>query len=260
MSTTLPFPRQPASDEEPVEDEPVDGVPTEDEPGGGDGHAGRNRRLLVAAVVAVLVLAAATWIVAFSPVLGVKTVTVRNVAYLSAAQVRSAAAIKHGAPLVRLDTAAVMRRVQALPDVAAARVQVVYPSSVIITVTERVAVGYLTAGTDYLLVDKTGAQYRTVGSKPPSLPLFAVPAGAGAKATGAAVATVAASLSRAVLAKVASVQAFDATAITLLLADHRIVRWGSADRSADKARILPILLRQPGTRFDVTNPDQVVSH
>jgi len=259
MSTTLPFQRRPTG-EEPVADEAVEDEPVEDEPTGGDGQSARNRRLVVAAVVAVLVAAATTWIVAFSPVLGVRTVTVRDAQRVSAEQVRSAAAIKHGAPLVRLDTAAVARRVESLPDIAAATVRVAYPSSVIITVIERAAVGYLAADTGYVLVDKTGAQFRMVRPKPRSLPLFAVPAGANAVATGRAVATVAASLRPELLAKVTSVQAFDPTAITLLLADHRIVRWGSADRSADKARILPILLRQPGTQFDVTNPDQVVTH
>jgi cell division protein FtsQ len=87
-----------------------------------------------------------------------------------------------------------------------------------------------------------------------------VPAGPNAMATGHAVATVAAALAPASLAHVASVQAFDPTAITLLLADQRVVRWGSAARSPDKARILPVLLRQPGTTFDVTNPDQVIAH
>jgi cell division protein FtsQ len=236
----------------------LDADVVDDESGGGAG--GRNRSLIIVAVLAVLVVALATWIVAFSPMLGVNTVTVQGNRQVSAAQVRDAATIKHGTPLVRLDTAAVMRRVESLPQVASATVRTDYPSTVVITITERVAVGYLTAGKRFMLVDKTGDQYRTVATKPKLLPLFVVPAGPNAKATGEAVATAAASLTKALLAKVDSVQAFDPTAITLLLADHRVVRWGSADRSADKARILPVLLRQPGTQFDVTNPDQVIAH
>jgi cell division protein FtsQ len=236
----------------------LDADVVDDESGGGAG--GRNRSLIIVAVLAVLVVALATWIVASSPMLGVNTVTVQGNRQVSAAQVRDAATIKHGTPLVRLDTAAVMRRVESLPQVASATVRTDYPSTVVITITERVAVGYLTAGKRFMLVDKTGDQYRTVATKPKLLPLFVVPAGPNAKATGEAVATAAASLTKALLAKVDSVQAFDPTAITLLLADHRVVRWGSADRSADKARILPVLLRQPGTQFDVTNPDQVIAH
>ena len=91
------------------------------------------------------------------------------------------------------------------------------------------------------------------------LPLLAVSPGADAKATAQAVAEVAASLTPQLLARVASIQAFDPTAITLLLTDQRVVRWGSADRSADKARILPTLLAQPGSTFDLTDPDQPFS-
>lgn len=230
------------------------------ESGGARGMGGRNRSLIVIAVLAVLVVATATWVVAFSPMLGVNTVTVHGNRLLTGAQVRDTAAIQQGTPLVRLDTAAVTRRVESLPDVASAMVRTDYPSTVVITVTERVAVGYLTLGSTYELVDKTGAQYRTVAIKPRALPLFVVPAGAEAEATGQAMATVAASLTGPLRAQVASVQAFDPTAITLLLNDLRVVRWGSADRSADKARVLPVLLRQPGTTFDLTNPDQVITH
>ncbi|MDQ2751359.1 MAG: FtsQ-type POTRA domain-containing protein [Actinomycetota bacterium] len=228
----------------------------EDEPGA----ANRTRILMMVAGLVVLIAAVLTWIVAFSPLLGADTVTVHGTRDLTATQIRQAAAIKHASPLVRLDTEAVTRRVEALPLVASATVRTDYPSTVVITVTERVAVGYLSLGTRYLLVDRTGAQFRTLLAKPRSLPMFVVPAGPNAKATGHAVATVAAALPRALLARVDSVQAFDPTAITLLLTDHRVVRWGSADRDADKARILPLLLGQPGTTFDVTNPDQVVTH
>lgn len=230
-----------------------------DEPPDERGGIGRGRLLIAVAVVVVLVAAIAIWIVAFTPVLGAKTVTVRGTHHLSVARVREAAAIKHGAPLLRLDTGLVARRVEALPDVATATVRTDYPTTVIITVVERTAVGYLTVGGEYIVVDKTGEQFRTVTKKPKALPLFVIPPGAGAKAAGRAVAIVANSLSAAVLAKVASVQAFDPSAITLLLHDHRVVRWGSADRSADKARILPTLLAQPGSQFDLTNPDQVVT-
>jgi hypothetical protein len=34
------------------------------------------------------------------------------------------------------------------------------------------------------------------------------------------------------------------------------VHWGSAAQSAEKARVLPTLLKQPGTQIDVTDPAQ----
>lgn len=250
MSATLPI----------VRNLPADG---ERASGGTSGDTdvpgGRTGRLFIIAALVLLVAGLTTWLVAFSPVLGARSVTVRGAHNLTGAQVLSAAGITHATPLVRLDAGAAARRIEALPDVASASVRISYPSSVIITVTERIAVGYLKAGNTFTLVDGTGDQYRTVRSKPLDLPLFAVPVGADAKGAGQAVATVAASLRPTLLASVASIQSLDPSAITLLLLDHRVVRWGGAERSADKARILLVLLTQRGTEFDVTNPDQVVT-
>jgi len=214
-----------------------------------------HRRLILSALALVVVGAVLTWLVAFSSVLGVRTVTVHGTRTLSPAQVRQAAAIANGTPLVRLDKAAVLHRVEALPDVASATVTTSFPSTVVITVTERVAVGYVRSGGEVRLVDRTGDQYRSVPSAPKQLPRFVVSAGPNARATGAAVATVAAALPAQVRRDVDSIQALDPDAITLLMADGRVVRWGSADRSTEKARILPALLRRDGTQFDVTDPD-----
>lgn len=219
-----------------------------------------NRTLILVTAAILLLAGAATWVVAFSPVVGVKTITIRGTHTLTVAQIRAAAAIKSGTPLVRLDTAGVTRRVEALSDVAEARVALHYPTTVVITIRERKPVGYEQSGQQFVLVDRTGTQYRTVTSVPSSLPRFVIPDGAAAKPAGQALATVAAALTPALRAQVASIEAFDPTAITLLLNDRRVVRWGSAARSADKAQVLPALLSRPGSRFDVSNPDQVFAH
>jgi cell division protein FtsQ len=134
-----------------------------------------------------------------------------------------------------------------------------YPGTVLISVVERVGVGYLPHGTTFVLVDRTGDQFRTVAARPRGLPLFEVPSGPAATATARAVADVAAALPDSIRRRLASIQAFDPGSITLLLTDSRVVRWGSDDRNVDKARILPALLNQPGTQFDITDPDQVIA-
>jgi cell division protein FtsQ len=216
-----------------------------------------HRKLILATIVAVLVVALGVWVVAFSPAFGVRTVAVRGVHELSADQVRSVAHVAGGTPLVRLDTAAIRSRVVAMPDVAGATVTTSFPSTVTITVTERVGIGVVAApGGGFMLVDKTGDQFRHVDHRPRHLPLFVVPNGTDARTTGGAVATVAAALPADVLARIASIQALDPSAITLVMRSGRIVRWGSPDRSVEKARVLVALLRQPGTQLDLTDPDQ----
>lgn len=209
---------------------------------------------LIVGAVAVLV-----WGVAFSPVLGAKRIVIRGVHVLTVAQVRQAAAIRHGIPLLRLDTGAVARRVEALREVASARVRISYPSTVEITVSERVAVGYLNGAGAVVLVDKTGRPFRSTLTAPAALPRFDIPTGSDPTAIGQAMATVAASLSPAIRAKLTSIAASSPGAIVLRLADGRTVQWGSADRSAEKAEVLPALLSRPGTLFDVSDPDVVVA-
>jgi cell division protein FtsQ len=216
------------------------------------------RRVVLGIAGAVVAVVAAVWIVAFSPVLGVRTVDVRGAHVLTAGQVRTAAHVKHGTPLLRLDTAAIERRVAALAVVKSVSVTTSYPGTVTISVVERTAVGFVHGTSGYTLVDASGAQYRTLSARPAHLPEFVLPAGGAARAAAGALATVAAALPASVLTHIASIQALDPDAITLLLTDSRVVRWGSVDRSAAKAQLLPALLRQPGTQIDLTDPDQVV--
>jgi cell division protein FtsQ len=237
--------------------------PLADRPLSGDSAASgaplaARRKLPILIGVTVVVVIAAVWLVAFSPMLGARTVTVTGTHSITADQVLDAAAIGQGTPLIRLDTTAVRHRIEKLLDVATAQVTLAYPSTVHITVTERVPVGYFAQGNGFVLVDKTGAQYRTVVTVPATLPRFALPTGDDARSSGQAVAVAAGALTAPVLSKLAQVSANSPLSITLVLRDGRIVTWGSADRSAEKARLLPALLAQPGTRIDLSNPDLVV--
>jgi cell division protein FtsQ len=218
---------------------------------------GWSRRTILLVVAAVVVLGlVATWVVAFSPVFGVRTVTVRGEQGVSEQKIVTAAAVAHGTPLVRVDTDAIAQRVEALDGIYSARVSTSFPSTVVISVVERTPVGVVKRDGKFVLVDRTGDQYRTVDTAPPHLPVFVVPAGTDARTTGGAVATVASALPADIRAKVASIQALQPDAVTLLLTDGRVVNWGDVEQSAAKARILPLLLKQKGHTFDVTDPSR----
>jgi cell division protein FtsQ len=218
-------------------------------------RGGWSRRTVLIVVAALVALATvAVWVVAFSPVFGVRTVSVRGENAVTEQQIRAAANVPDGAPLVRLDTDAVARRVEAIDGISSVRVSTSFPSTLVISVVERTPVGVVKHDGRFVLVDRTGDQYRTVESAPEHLPVFVVPVGTDSRTTGGAVATVASALSAKLRAHVASIQALDPNAITLLLTDGRVVAWGSVERSAEKARILPVLLQQKGSQFDVTDP------
>jgi cell division protein FtsQ len=216
----------------------------------------RLRTIVIVVVAAVLLTAVGTWLIAFSSVFGVRSIDVRGTHVLTAAQVRAAADIHNGTPLVRLDMSAITKRVETLAEVESAQVSTSFPSSVVITVEERVPVGYVRRSGHVVLVDHTGVAYRQVPAAPDRLPRFVLPDGSGSRSAGAAVAEVAASLPPALLHQVRSIEALDRDAITLVLSRDRLVRWGSALRTAEKARLLPVLLKHHVTTVDLTDPDQ----
>lgn len=236
MSTTLSARRTSGGDEPPVRTIP-------------------HRRLVLTTGVIVLAGALLGYLVFFSSVFGVRTVKVAGLHTLTAKQVTNAAGISHGSPLIRLDTAAVQRRVERLPDVASVTVNRSFPSTVTITVVERVPVGMVKVAGGYVLVDKSGDQYRTVPARPAGLPLFVVPPGTSSKTTGGAVATVAVALGATLRRSISSIQALDPQAITLLLNNSTVVAWGSPTQNDLKARVLTALLaRHGGQQIDVTDP------
>ena len=213
------------------------------------------RRWTIVAAFGLLVVLLG-WIVGFSSVLGVRTVAVRGSTAVPAATIRAAAAVVPGSPLIRLDTAASQRRVEALPRVRSVTVATSFPSTVTITVVERTAVGYRADAAGYTEVDADNVGFLQVAAVPKGLPKLDDSVGL---RDSAPLATVAAALSAAESAEVATISAPSDESITLKLADGRTVLWGGTDRGADKARLLSAVLAEPGAYFDVSDPDTVIS-
>ncbi len=218
----------------------------------------RRTRALAAAAVAVVVLAVAVWVVGFTGVLGVRTVSVVGAGrVLTADQVRAAAAVPDGQPLARLDTGAVAGRVRALPGVARVAVSRSWPGTVRITVTERRGVAVVRRDGAGWLVDGTGVVFQRHPAGRRTLPLLEVPsAGPADPATVAALAALTA-LPAEVAKQVTTVRAPTPESVTLTLTRGRTVLWGGAEQPAAKAAVLTALLRRPGTRYDISTPSVV---
>jgi cell division protein FtsQ len=216
-------------------------------------RAGRRWPLLAAAVALLLGL---VWLVGYSSVLGARSVSVSGEHRVSSGQILAAARIRHGEPLARLDTAAVRSRIAAIPAIRTVTVHLSYPSTVDIRVTERTAVGYRPAAGGVVLVDGSDVEFATVAGAPRGLPELA---GTGDRASSAAAATVAAALPAGFAGAVARIAVPTLQSITLTLTDGRTVLWGGTDRSAEKAKLVPVLVHQPGRYFDVSDPSAVIS-
>ncbi len=212
--------------------------------------------VVVGAVVAVVVLI--VWLVAFSPVLAARHVKVSgDLSSVSAEQIRAAAQVPH-TPLIRLDAAAISKRLEALPGVASVHVSASYPSTVSIVVNSRLAVGYLSLPSGVALVDKTGKQFSTRAVAPAQLPHFELAPGADPQPSTEAAALVAGALPKSILGQLLTISAGSPTAVELVLRDGRIVRWGAPDRNAEKVQLLTVLLARPGNTFDLSDPNSVV--
>lgn len=222
-----------------------------------DVQARRPRRLVVVAVLLVLLAGAAAYVVGGTGVLGVRTVTVTGLRTLPASQVTDAAAVRQGAPLARVDVAAVAARIRAIPGVARVAVTRSWPSTLRIAVTERRGVAVVSVAGKPWLVDGSGVRFQQLTAVPPGMARLAVrDAEPDDPATTAALAALAA-VGPTVRAQLVSVTAQTPDSVTLTLTGNRTVRWGGADESPAKARVLAALLGRSGTVYDVSTPSVV---
>ena len=220
-------------------------------------RAGRLRAALrVAAVLLVATtVAVAAWAVYYSSMFGVQRVIVVGTHRVTAAQVVKAARVRMGAATLRVDTAAIRRHVESITQLESVVVTTQWPHTVTITVVERtpVAVEQLTAG-GYELLDRDGVDLGQVANRPALLPLLLLDPQTTSAATTAAAAQVAASLTRRLAAKVASITALTANSVLLRLTDGTVVRWGDASQGAIKAEVLAALMKHHGVVYDVSAP------
>ncbi|WP_245158977.1 FtsQ-type POTRA domain-containing protein [Blastococcus sp. TF02A_35] len=223
------------------------------------------RRALQAAS-AVTVLAVLGWLLWLGPVLAVRTVQVDGLGTLSADRVREAAQVPDGEPLLRVDVAAVERRVGKLPQIRSVQAARGWPDRIVITVSERIPVAVVGERGRRSLVDADGVLFDTVTGEPPRgvVPLEVAEPGTDDPATRAGIAAIRA-LPRDLRDDVTRVAVPAPESIELTMTDGTVVRWGSAEESATKGRVVVALLDrigdgqlEPAGLIDVSAPDAVV--
>ncbi len=190
----------------------------------------------------------------FTPVMSARNIVVVGLGAVTQDEVTNAVAVAPGTPLLQVDTDTVAERVAAIRRVASVRVQREYPSTLRVTVVERVPVVVKDYPDGPHLFDKDGVDF-AVAPPPLGVPyLDTENPGPDDPPTKAAL-QVMTSLRPEVAAQVARVDAPSVAAITLQLTDGRQVVWGTTDRTEEKALKLAALLTQPGKTYDVSSPD-----
>jgi cell division protein FtsQ len=99
-------------------------------------EAGRKRLRFLLIATTVFVVAGLSYLTVESPLLDVDKVRVRGAEHIAPAAVQAAARVHLGQPLLRVNTAAVERRVESIPWVQHAHVARHLPGTLTITVTE----------------------------------------------------------------------------------------------------------------------------
>lgn len=214
----------------------------------------RGLKLLMWTALLSVVVVGLGLVLYFTPVMSVRETVITGLSVLTEDEVGAAAAVPAGTPLLQVDTDAVAERVATLRRVASARVQREYPSTLRITVVERVPLVVKDFPDGPHLYDKDGVDFFT-GPPPPGLAYLDTDTpGPKDPATKAAL-QVLTSLPPEVAGQVSRIAAPSVAAITLTLVDGRTVVWGTNDRTEEKALKLAALLTQPGHTYDVSSPD-----
>lgn len=209
--------------------------------------------LMWSALIAVLAVGGGL-LLYFTPIMAARATVVTGLTAITEDEIRQAAAVPPGTPLLQIDTDTVAERVASIRRVASARVQREYPSTLRITVEERIPLVVKDYPDGPHLFDKDGVDFVT-GPPPPGLPYIDTETpGPKDPATEAAL-EVLTSLPPEVAGQVSRIEAPSVAAITLILFDGRKVVWGTTDRTQEKALKLAALLTQPGQTYDVSSPD-----
>ncbi|MBQ1095712.1 cell division protein FtsQ [Streptomyces sp. b94] len=228
----------------------------------------RLRTIIILVVALVLVAGGTVWLLHGSNWTRVERVSVSGTRVLTPAQVREAADVPVGDPLISVDTEAVEARLRRkLPRIDEVGVERSWPHGIGLKVTERTPVLIVQKGRKFVEVDDEGVRFATVSRAQKGVPALEFePAGSGSAAASLRrfgedrlvreAVRVAGRLPAAVARDTRTVKVRSYDDISLELSGDRTVAWGSGEQGERKARALTALMKAaPDARhFDVSAP------
>lgn len=228
----------------------------------------RLRTIIILAVALVFLSAGTVWLLYGSQWLRVDSVSVSGTRVLTPEQVREAADVPVGSPLISVDTDAIEARLlRKLPRIDSVDVARSWPDGIGLKVTERTPVLLVQKGGNFVEVDDEGVRFATVSEAPKGVPALELSLSqpdsraASLRRFGEArlvreAVRVAGDIPAAVAHATRSVKVRSYDDISLELEGGRTVAWGSSEKGAAKARTLAALMKAaPDARhFDVSVP------
>jgi len=216
--------------------------------------------MMGAASVALAVTGVLGWLVFYSSALAVNRIEVQGARTLSVAAVQDVLAIPGGTPMARVDLSAAEAALENITQIESASVTRDWPSTLVVEITERIAVAALELDGTTWLVDRFGIRFAQVSVVPEGVVALQVTAPGREQPATAAAIEVLQALDPGIRAVLVRITASSPTAIELELTGDRTVLWGGPENSVRKAQILTGLLAGavPGTVYDVSSPTSAV--
>ncbi|MBB4682797.1 cell division protein FtsQ/DivIB [Amycolatopsis jiangsuensis] len=215
------------------------------------------RRRWVALLTVVTVLALG-YLLFFSSVLAVKTVAVQGAKTVPVERIRTTAGVPAEQPMLRVDVDGIRDRVAQLSGIATVDVSRSWPSTLEIAVTERTAIAFFDSGPGgdgVHLVDGGGVVFKTVKSRPAGLPELKLPKVSADDPVTRAVTAVLGVIPETMRKQVTTATAKTPASVEFTLSTGKTVRWGDAEDTDRKAKVLAALLTRPGKVYDVSAPE-----
>jgi cell division protein FtsQ len=211
-------------------------------------------------LVVVALVAGVAWALLGSSLFVVRSVQVTGSARVPPAKVLTAAGIKLGTPLVRIDTRAIERRVEKITQVQSARVRRSWPDRVTITTVGRVPMFAVRAGRRFDVLDRFGVVLGHTSRPRAGLIRLRMPAIALRGNPAVLVAgRVVAHLPHWLRQRVSVVRVPSPGRIVLILRRGITVMWGGAGDVRAKAEEVFVLLRTKATYYDVSDPQSAAT-
>jgi cell division protein FtsQ len=214
----------------------------------------RGLKVLTWGIVIAMISVGLGLLLYFTPIMSVRNLVVDGLQAVTRDEVVAAVAVRTGTPLLQVDTDKVANRVATIRRVASVRVQREYPSSLRVTVVERVPVAVKDLPDGTHLFDRDGVDF-AIAPPPPGVAYLDVDNPGPSDPPTKAALQVLTALRPEVAGQVGRIAAPSVASITLTLSDGRVVIWGTTDRTDEKAEKLAALLTRPGHTYDVSSPD-----
>ncbi|MCX4798009.1 FtsQ-type POTRA domain-containing protein [Streptomyces sp. NBC_01242] len=221
-------------------------------------------QLIVIGALVLLLGSGAVWALYGSSWLRAEQVRITGLDVLTPAEVKAAAAVPIGAPLISVDTDAIADRLRRkLPRIDSVDVVRSWPHGIGLEVTERQPVLLMKKGTKFTEVDAKGVRFATVDKSPGQVPLLELAPGRSAslRRFGSArlvreAVRVAGGLPVGVAKDTQVVRVTSYDSISLELTRGRTVIWGSGKDGPAKAKVLTALMKAApkAGHFDVSAP------